>query len=93
MSEILARHRHIVERLPQHNILCFDRVFWPCDGHECPSYIRWFRHRTENLTHLQHALEVGVTTGVGDSKQRLCHRPEQHILPQHNWHKRNFRYK
>ena len=26
-------------------------------GHECPSYIRSFWHRSENLTHLQHVSE------------------------------------
>jgi len=28
-----------------------------CDGHDCPSCIRSFRHRTQNLTHLQHVLK------------------------------------
>ena len=28
-----------------------------CDGHEYPSWIRSFRHRTQNLTHLLHVLK------------------------------------
>ena len=38
MSEILANHPAIVERLSTHNNIRFDRVSWRCDGHECPSY-------------------------------------------------------
>ena len=54
MSEILTKHGRIIERLSMYNKTRFDRVSWPCHGHECPSYIRSFRHRTQNLTHLQH---------------------------------------
>ena len=39
MSEILASDRRIVVRLSRHQNLRFDSVSWPCDGHECPSYI------------------------------------------------------
>gem|GEM_PF-4290022 len=39
MSEILAMHRRIDERLSTHNNLRIGRVLWSCDGHECPSYI------------------------------------------------------
>ena len=38
MSEILTKHGRIIERLSMHNMIRFDRVAWPCDGHECPSY-------------------------------------------------------
>ena len=53
MSEGFTKHRRIVERLSRHIDLRFASVSWPCDGHECPSYKGLFRHRTENLTHLQ----------------------------------------
>ena len=59
MSEILTEHGRIIERLSRYNNFRFDRVSWPCDGHECPSYIRSFRRRTQNLTHLQHVLTCG----------------------------------
>ena len=38
MSEILARHCRIVERVARHSNPRFDYDSWPCDGHECPSY-------------------------------------------------------
>ncbi len=41
MSEILTRQGRIIERLSGSNNHRFDRVLWPCDGQECPSYIRW----------------------------------------------------
>ncbi len=40
MSEILANHLGIVERSSSRNNFRFDCVLWPCDGHECPSYMR-----------------------------------------------------
>ena len=49
MSEILAMHRRIVERLSRHNSLCFDSASWPSEGHECPSSIRQFCHRLQLL--------------------------------------------
>ena len=57
MSEILANHPGIVERLSTLNNIRFDRVSWRCDGHECPSYIRAFDHHKHSLTHLQHVLK------------------------------------
>ena len=54
MSEILTRHGRIIERLSMYNKVRFDRVSWPCDGHECPSYIRLCRHRTQNLIPTTH---------------------------------------
>ena len=39
MSEILASHRRIVERLSRHNNQRSDSDSWPYDGHECPSYV------------------------------------------------------
>ena len=56
MSETLANHRRIVERLSSHNYSRFDFLSWSCDRHECPSYSRSFVHRTQILTHLQHVL-------------------------------------
>ncbi len=38
MSEILASHRRIVERLSRHINQRFHRVSWRSDRHECPSY-------------------------------------------------------
>jgi hypothetical protein len=49
MSEILTTHDRIIGRLSRSNNQCFDRVSWPCDGHEWPSYIRSLRHRTQEL--------------------------------------------
>ena len=45
MSETLAKPRRIAERVPSRYNLRLDSVSRPCDGHECPSYIRSFRHR------------------------------------------------
>ncbi len=42
MSETLATHHRIVERLSRHNNLRFDKFSWPSDGHECPSYCSFF---------------------------------------------------
>ena len=42
MSETLATHHRIVERLSRHNNLRFDKFSWPSDGHECPSYCSLF---------------------------------------------------
>ena len=42
MSEIFAKHRRIAEPMSSHNNPRSDSVSWPCDGHECPSYIRSF---------------------------------------------------
>ena len=38
MSEILARHLGVIERLPWRNNLRFESVSRSCDGQECPSY-------------------------------------------------------
>jgi hypothetical protein len=57
MSEILTKYGRIIERLSMHNNLRFDRVSWPGDGHECPSYMQSFRRRTQNLPQLQHDLK------------------------------------
>ena len=43
MSEILTKHGRIIELLSMYNTIRFDHVSWPCDGHECPSYVRSFR--------------------------------------------------
>gem|GEM_PF-2195375 len=47
MSEIFAMQRRIVEHLSLDNNLRSDSVSWPGDGHEYPSYIQSFRHRTQ----------------------------------------------
>ena len=57
MSAILTKHGRIIERLSRHNNLRFDRISWLGDGHECPSYVRSFHHRTQNLTQFQHDLK------------------------------------
>lgn len=44
MSGILANDHRPDERLSMHKALRFDSVSWPCDGHECSSYIRSCRH-------------------------------------------------
>ena len=49
MSEIFTKHGRLIERGSRSNNHRFDLVLWPCDGHECPSYIRSFRHRTQKL--------------------------------------------
>ena len=56
MSEILANHPGIVQRRAKHNDFRLDNVSWLCDGHECPSYMRSFRHCAQNLIQLQHVL-------------------------------------
>ena len=38
MSEILTKHRHIIERHEKNQNLGFDSASWACAGHECPSY-------------------------------------------------------
>ena len=89
MSEILGRHRHIVERLSHHINLRCDRVSWPCDGHECRSCRRSFSQRTQNLTHQQHVLKSTRNDWRWDFKAKTRWMPRQHILPLHN---RHFRY-
>jgi len=68
MSGILAIHRPIVHWLSMHNDFRFDRGLWPCDGHECPSYMRaafcWMdshargdAHAVKRICHLNRAVE------------------------------------
>ena len=47
MSEMLTKRRCIIEGMSRHNRIRFDCVSWPCDGHECPSYIRSLRRRID----------------------------------------------
>ena len=73
MSEILAKHRRIIERLQSHNNFRFDRVSWSCDGHECPSYklldIHEFVHTQNCLTKIDNRL-IGV--GLLFQKLHTC---------------------
>ena len=50
MSEILTKQGRIVERLSRYNNLRSDRVSWPCDGHQCPSYVKSFRQSLIHMT-------------------------------------------
>lgn len=43
MSELLAMDYGIIEQLSRHKNLRFGGVSWPSEGHECPSYIAFFK--------------------------------------------------
>ena len=69
MSEILAKHRFIAARLSSHNNRRFECVFWPCDGHECPSYTRRCRHPSNELPH---EAEDGTFVEPRGQRRPLC---------------------
>ena len=66
MLASLATYRRIVARLSRHKNRRCDNVSRPCDGHECPSYRRAFRHSPGNLTHLQHVLKCHEAANSAD---------------------------
>gem|GEM_PF-6138126 len=39
MSEIFTKQPPAIVQLPWYNSFGFGGVVWPCDGHECPSYV------------------------------------------------------